>query len=253
MTTLSATARRAQRTAADPIASVWVSANAGTGKTQVLTDRVLRLLLGGTKPDCILALPYTKAAAAEMSKRVFDRLAQWVTISDDDLRRRLVDLVDAEPTREQLDRARNLFAAAIETPGGLKVQTIHAFCERLLQRFPLEAGVPPDFSILDDDTANELRREATDAVLMDATSGRGGKLAAALSVIVAYAAEDGFDAAVQDARSRRHWLEGMARRATVEPTNAGGNEHVYRVALHLEPPPTTDAARDLPSSVLCEA
>ncbi len=250
MTTLSATARRAQRTAADPIASVWVSANAGTGKTQVLTDRVLRLLLGGTKPDCILALTYTKAAAAEMSKRVFDRLAQWVTISDDDLRRRLVDLVDAEPTREQLDRARNLFAAAIETPGGLKVQTIHAFCERLLQRFPLEAGVPPDFSILDDDTANELRREATDAVLMDATSGRGGKLAAALSVIVAYAAEDGFDAVLKDALSRRDWLEGMARLATVERTNAGGIEDVYRVALDIEPSLTIDAARDLRASVL---
>src|SRR5690606_38542568 len=123
-------------------------------------------------------------------------------IPEPELEKRLVDLIDAKPTAEQLSRARNLFAASIETPGGLKVQTIHAFCERLLQRFPLEAGVPPEFSILDDDTARELRREATDAVLMLATGDPSTAVGRALAVAVAYAADDGFDAVLKDALSR---------------------------------------------------
>ncbi len=240
----SESARRAQRAAADPAASVWVSANAGTGKTQVLTDRVLRLLLGGTPPEKILALTYTKAAAAEMSKRVFDRLAQWVTIPEAELEKRLIDLIDATPTAEQLARARNLFAASIETPGGLKVQTIHAFCERLLQRFPLEAGVPPEFSILDDDTARELRREATDAVLMQATSEASGPLGRALAIAVAYAADDGFDAVLKDALSRADWLLGMSRLATVERNkNSDPVADLYRTALEVPSDMTTAKAR----------
>src|SRR5215813_12803102 len=141
---------RNQAAAADPAASAWVSANAGTGKTHVLTMRVLRLLLAGAPPERILALTYTKAAAAEMSKRVFARLAEWVSIDEAGLKRKLAGLLGRSPSPEELERARQLFAIAIETPGGLKVQTIHAFCERLLQRFPLEAGVPAGFSILDD-------------------------------------------------------------------------------------------------------
>ena len=143
---------RAQSQAADPNVSAWVNANAGTGKTHVLTLRVLRLLLAGTPPERILCLTYTKAAAAEMSKRVFDRLAGWVTADDATLseRARAILRARASPTTT-LEFARTLFARAIETPGGLKVQTIHAFAERLLQRFPLEAGVPPDFKILDDE------------------------------------------------------------------------------------------------------
>ena len=151
--------KRFQRDAADPRASVWVSANAGTGKTHVLTMRLLRILLAGTPPERILALTYTKAAAAEMSKRVFARLAQWVTAPDDALTGRLAELLGRAPTPEEMQRARQLFAIAIETPGGLKVQTIHAFCERLLQRFPLEAGVPPGFTVLDEAHALTLMRD----------------------------------------------------------------------------------------------
>ena len=143
--------QRLQCQAADPAASAWVSANAGTGKTHVLTMRILRLLLGGTEPARILALTYTKAAAAEMSKRVFARLGEWVTADEADLKESLGQLLDRPPTDGEIERARRLFAVAIETPGGLKVQTIHAFCERLLQRFSLEAGVPPGFAILDDE------------------------------------------------------------------------------------------------------
>ena len=148
--------RRNQGAAADPKSSAWVSANAGTGKTHVLTMRVLRLLLADTPPEKILALTYTKAAAAEMSKRVFDHLAGWVTAPDGKLQDRLKELLDRAPTWDEMQRARQLFAIAIETPGGLKVQTIHAFCERLLQRFPLEAGVAPGFAILDDQERNAL-------------------------------------------------------------------------------------------------
>src|SRR6185295_5509623 len=153
--------QRCQADAADPGASAWVSANAGTGKTHVLTMRVLRLLLGGTPPERILALTYTKAAAAEMSKRVFARLAEWVTADEASLERKLAALLDRPSTSSELQRARQLFAIAIETPGGLKVQTIHAFCERLLQRFPLEAGVPAGFAILDEHERAILLKQAT--------------------------------------------------------------------------------------------
>src|SRR5215510_14666596 len=157
--------RRNQAATADPAVSAWVSANAGTGKTHVLTMRVLRLLLGGTPPERILALTYTKAAAAEMSKRVFARLAEWVTADDASLKDTLAQLLDRAPPPDEQHRARQLFAIAIETPGGLKVQTIHAFCERLLQRFPLEAGVPPGFAILDEHQRSALLRDAIDAML----------------------------------------------------------------------------------------
>src|SRR5688572_12762507 len=129
--------RRNQADAADPTASVWVSANAGTGTTHVLTMRMLRLLLAGTEPARILALTYTKAAAAEMATRVAARLAEGVTASDKALAGALDDLLGRRSTADEMKRARQLFALVIETPGGLKVQTIHAFCERLLQRFPL--------------------------------------------------------------------------------------------------------------------
>ena len=168
-TALAAETTLRQREAGDPAVSAWVSANAGTGKTHVLTERVVRLLLRGARPERLLAVTYTKAAAAEMSKRVFDRLARWVTMADDALCAELTGMTGAEPDAAMIARARTLFAEAIETPGGLKFQTIHAFCERLLQRFPLEAGVPPNFTILDETVAAEMRRQATDAVLEAAT------------------------------------------------------------------------------------
>jgi ATP-dependent helicase/nuclease subunit A len=207
---------QAQATASHPGLSAWVSANAGAGKTHVLKMRVLRLLLAGTRPERILCLTYTKAAAAEMAQRVFQDLSTWALASDEKLAAELGKLLDIAPTTDDIARARQLFARAIETPGGLKVQTIHAFCERLLQRFPLEAGVPPGFQILDDDMGQTLRREAIDDVLTVATIGRQKSaadpvLAQALKTMIVYAANDGFDEALRDALGQRKWLEAMSR------------------------------------------
>lgn len=146
-----------QIAAADPARSTWLTANAGSGKTRVLTDRVARLLLAGCQPERILCLTYTKAAATEMQNRLLRRLGQWAMLPAPDLRRALADLGGAEAT--DLAQARRLFARAIETPGGLKVQTIHSFCAALLRRFPLEAGVPLGFAELDDRSARILRAE----------------------------------------------------------------------------------------------
>ncbi|MCB2135877.1 MAG: double-strand break repair helicase AddA [Rhodobacteraceae bacterium] len=149
--------------AADPGQSTWLSANAGSGKTRVLTDRVARLLLGGTEPQRILCLTYTKAAASEMQIRLFGRLGEWAMLPEDDLRAALRKLgVDGHMGRETLADARRLFARAIETPGGLKIQTIHSFAAALLRRFPIEAGVSPDFAELDDRASKLLRGEVVE-------------------------------------------------------------------------------------------
>jgi ATP-dependent helicase/nuclease subunit A len=153
-------ATRAQVRAAQPDASTWVAANAGSGKTRVLTDRVARLLLHGTKPQKILCLTYTKAAASEMQNRLFERLGEWAMMPGAKLRAALERLGEQELLSENdLRKARRLFANALETPGGLKIQTIHSFCDKLLRRFPLEAGVSPQFEVLEDRQAKVLRAE----------------------------------------------------------------------------------------------
>ena len=202
---------RAQSRAADPASSAWVSANAGTGKTHVLTNRVLRLLLAGTEPARILCLTYTKAAAAEMSKRVFDRLAGWVTASDEDLGEALLRLTGTDAGKATLARARTLFTSAIETPGGLKVQTIHAFAERLLQRFPLEAGVPPGFKILDDAKKSELVARAINDTLEEATSAPAKLLGRALETAIRYASDANFDELLAKTIEERQWLISASR------------------------------------------
>ncbi len=161
MTRHPATERQVQ--AADPRASTWVSANAGSGKTRVLTDRVARLLLSGVSPAHILCLTYTKAAAAEMQNRLFRRLGDWAMKPDDTLLAELADL-GTDIALSDLPRARRLFAQAMEVPGGLRIQTIHAFCAGLLRRFPLECGVSPQFKEMDDRAAALLRAEVMDSL-----------------------------------------------------------------------------------------
>ncbi len=152
----------AQNIAADPKASSFLTANAGSGKTSTLVNRVARLLLNGAKPERILCVTYTKAAAAEMQGRLFERLGGWAIAPDEDLAR---DLASIDEAVHDLPRARALFAKALETPGGLKIQTIHGFCEKLLRRFPLEAGLSPAFQVLDDLIGGELAKTASDNLL----------------------------------------------------------------------------------------
>src|ERR1051326_443891 len=140
-------------TAADPGRSAWVSANAGAGKTHTLANRVTRLLLDGARPERILCLTYTKAAAAEMQGRLFDRLGAWAMFGDAELAKSIAEIGAPACDAEGLRQARRLFALALETPGGLKIQTIHSFCQYLLSRFPIEAEVPPGFRVLDDQTS----------------------------------------------------------------------------------------------------
>lgn len=158
-------ATRNQIAAADPARSTWLTANAGSGKTRVLTDRVARLLLAGSAPERILCLTYTKAAATEMQNRLLRRLGQWAMLPEAELRAALGEL--DETRTPDLAEARRLFARAIETPGGLKVQTIHSFCAALLRRFPLEAGVPMDFTELDDRSARTLRADVVEDMARD--------------------------------------------------------------------------------------
>jgi ATP-dependent helicase/nuclease subunit A len=178
-----------QRSASDPLRSVWVAANAGSGKTHVLVDRVIRLMLSGTAPDKILCITFTKAAAAEMASRLNGRLGAWVALADDKLAGQIHAMGHHEVTADTLKRARELFTLALETPGGLKVQTIHAFCERLLQLFPVEAGVVPGFEVMDERSSAELLDRARRSIVGEAeATGDPG-----LRRIVARAQVEAFD------------------------------------------------------------
>ncbi len=157
--------------ASDPTRSAWVAANAGAGKTHTLANRVTRLLLADARPERILCLTYTKAAAAEMQDRLFNQLGRWAMLPDKELARNIRDIGAEASGAKELRKARRLFAQALETPGGLKIQTIHAFCQNLLGRFPIEAGVPPSFSVLDDRTARDLMAAARVRVLERAAAG----------------------------------------------------------------------------------
>jgi len=165
-----------QRIAADPRLSAFVTANAGSGKTKTLIDRVARLLLAGAEPDTILCVTYTKAAAAEMQRRLFGLLGQWSVCDDATLKGELAKLEGGEAETydpRRLSEARSLFARALETPGGLKIQTIHAFCEKLLRRFPLEAGVSPGFTVMDDAASAAVADAARKGVARYALAGDG--------------------------------------------------------------------------------
>lgn len=213
----------AQARAANPRISAFVTANAGSGKTKTLIDRVARLLLAGAAPDEILCVTYTKAAAAEMQTRLFDLLGDWSVLDDERLGRELSKLEDrkvGDYHPDALSAARALFARALETPGGLKIQTLHAFCEKLLKRFPLEAGVSPGFEVLDDLGASLLKRNARTAVARRALDPEGGRIAEAyarLSVDLDHGRfEDLFDSFAVMAGELSAWLEEVERGGGVE-------------------------------------
>lgn len=185
-------ASQAQRRAASPEASVWVAASAGTGKTKVLTDRVLSLLLEGTAPPRILCLTFTKAAAAEMSNRLAQRLARWATLETPALAAELEALAGRPPGSALIETARQLFARVLDAPGGMKILTIHSFCQSLLGRFPLEAGIAPHFQVLDDRSAEELLLQAREIVLARAGRDPTHPLGQALTEIATHAQEQSF-------------------------------------------------------------
>lgn len=174
-----------QQRGSEPTASAWVSASAGSGKTKVLRDRVLRLLLAGVEPSRILCLTFTKAAAAEMSNRIADTLAKWAAADDDTLRKDLRELAGGRDIKALMPVARRLFARVLDAPGGMKIETIHAFCQSLLRRFPLEANVAPHFSLIEERDSASLMREARDDMLNAARTEPGSALRAALDIAVA--------------------------------------------------------------------
>ena len=165
MSALIKQAESSQNKASHPGTSVWVAASAGTGKTKVLTDRLLRLLLEGNEPHRILCLTFTKAAAAEMANRLHKKLSVWATLSHEDLSQEIQKLKPRSLDDQVLKRARTLFTYVLDTPGGLKIQTIHGFCQALLKRFPLEAGIPPHFEVLESQAAQDLMHQAQTYVL----------------------------------------------------------------------------------------
>ena len=201
-----AATRAAQDAASDPAASAWVSANAGAGKTFVLARRVVRLLLDGADPGRILCITFTKAAAAQMAMRVFDTLREWTTLSDRALGKELHGLLGRPVDATERARARRLFARALDTPGGLKIQTIHAFCERLLQQFPFEANVAGHFEVLEQRDVDALTDAARRSALADAARHRDGPLGAALATVLSYASDFVHEQAVVELIKRRDRL-----------------------------------------------
>ena len=207
----------AQARASDPTASAFVSANAGSGKTHVLVQRVIRLLLAGVPPEKILCITFTKAAAANMAERVFATLGQWVTLDDDALDDAMRATSIPRPGPELRRKARKLFACALETPGGLKVQTIHALCTRLLQQFPFEANVPARFAVIDERDQTEMMERANLKVLLDAARDPESATGHALLTAMANAADFTFREVVREAcLSRDHFLAWTNKAGSVE-------------------------------------
>ena len=207
-------ANRNQAQASDPEASVWVSAHAGSGKTHVLVNRLIRLMLAGVPPERILCLTYTRAAAAEMSRRLFEVLSGWIPLDDDALIDRIHKISGHARFGGELKVSRRLFARALETPGGLKIQTIHAFCERLLQRFPVEAGVVPGFTVMDEIEARDILGEVRRAAMAEARISEG-PAAAALAKVVAFAGDEQIDVLVKELLSKRVELKRLLGDETV--------------------------------------
>lgn len=208
-----------QLLASDPSLSAWVSASAGTGKTKVLTDRVLRLLLTGERPGAILCITFTKAAAAEMLERIEQELGHWAVADDAELKTRLKKLSGTDAADEVFQRARRMFAFVMDAPDKLRVQTIHSFCQSVIARFPIEAGVSPHITVLDEYDANEMLEEARARLFRE--SGRDDKTSAVLRSLARTIAESTLqDVLAQIVSARRKFspllsLQGGAERFTL--------------------------------------
>lgn len=230
-------ASRRQLQAADPAASVWVAASAGTGKTKVLTDRVLNLLLAGNAPHKLLCLTFTKAAAAEMSNRINAKLAGWAVADDRALAAALAELVGRPATEAEMLRARRLFALVLDSPGGMRIETIHAFCQSLLRRFPLEAGLAPHFQVMDDRDAGELLDAAKEEVLSAARDGADTALAQALDQVTRHVHETAFPELMGELAGDR----GRLKRLLDRTGGVEGAIAAARARLDLHPGETPDS------------
>ncbi len=220
-----------QRRAADPTVSAWVDASAGSGKTKVLTDRVLALLLAGAPPHKILCLTFTKAAAGEMANRIANRLSAWARLPEPDLVRDLADLREATPEAAEIDNARRLFARVQEAPGGVRIDTMHAFCQSVLQRFPIEAKVPPHFDVLDERDQHALLAQARDGLVLDVAAAPCSPLAAAWSRTLERLTERGFDTLMQEIVKHRGRLQET-------------DDHTVAEALGIAPTLTAEQVRE---------
>ncbi len=205
-----------QRRAADPGAHASLSASAGTGKTHVLTARVFLLLLRGVRPETILCLTFTKAGAAEMANRIGERLAAWVRMPDADLRKELFALGE-DNSPPMLDHARRLFARVLEAPGGLRIQTIHAFAQTLLAAFPAEAGITPGFRPIEGRAEQELARRTLADLVAEAERGGDGRLIADIQALSMRLGEEGAVSYLADCAKRADAFAGLGPREAIEP------------------------------------
>jgi len=201
-----------QAKASDPAASVFVSANAGTGKTKLLTDRVLRLLLSGAPADAILCVTYTRAAAAEMRNRIFKRLADWAIIPAKALGEDLENMGIHTPSQDMRRRARSLFAEILDNDDGPRVETVHSFCQSILRRFPIEAGVAPHVQLADDDEQSRLKAMARANILYHPSP----ELAASVLLIAEAVSEGRADEIVNDFINRAVGLDSPDCLARIE-------------------------------------
>jgi len=205
-----------QASAADPQVHAALSASAGTGKTQVLTARVLRLLLQGARPESILCLTFTKAAAAEMANRIGARLANWVRVKDSELGTDLLHLREPnDPVTRQ--RARQLFARVLDCPGGLKIQTIHSFAQSLLAAFPAEADIVPGFQPVEGRAEQELVRRTLADVLTHAETTGDAQLLADVQCLSRRIGETGAVEYLQICAAKAEALASIGRREDIEP------------------------------------
>ncbi len=205
----------AQEAASDPAVHAALSASAGTGKTQVLTARVLRLLLRGVDPATILCLTFTKAGAAEMANRIGARLAAWVRLDDRALGMELFALSE-ERDKPALDRARRLFARVLEVPGGLRIQTIHGFAQSLLASFPAEAGITPGIQPVEGRARDELARETLATLIADAEAAGEAILLDDVRTLSLRLGESGAERYLLDSASAGPDIEALGHPSTYE-------------------------------------